>query len=75
MVVSGSGETIGRRVADALGVALYGREGRVAGADHHFPNALDFARDMFVAGHPVIGICASGILIRSVAPVLADKRS
>lgn len=75
MAVSASGEAVARRVADALKVDLWGREGRVHGADQHFPNALDFARDMFAAGHPIIGVCASGILVRAVAPVLGDKRS
>ena len=72
MAVSGSGAVVGRRVADALGVSFWGREGRVE-ADDHFANALDFARDMFAAGRPVIGVCASGILIRAVASLLADK--
>jgi cobalt-precorrin 5A hydrolase / precorrin-3B C17-methyltransferase len=31
-------------------------------------------RDLFAAGRPIIGICASGILIRALAPLLADKR-
>ncbi len=75
MAVSGSGAVVARRVADALGVAMFGRAGRVAGADAVFDNALDFARDMFAAGRPVIGVCASGILIRAVAPLLADKVS
>ncbi len=30
-------------------------------------------RDLFAAGVPVIGVCASGILIRAVAPLLTDK--
>jgi cobalt-precorrin 5A hydrolase/precorrin-3B C17-methyltransferase len=75
MAVSGSGAAVARRVADALGVAMFGRSGRVAGADAVFDNALDFARDMFAAGRPVIGVCAGGILIRAVAPLLADKVS
>jgi cobalt-precorrin 5A hydrolase/precorrin-3B C17-methyltransferase len=74
MAVSGSGADVGRRVADALGVPLWGRAGRVE-ADESFANALDFAREMFAAGRPVIGVCASGILIRAVAPLLSDKVS
>ncbi|MDF1855202.1 precorrin-3B C(17)-methyltransferase [Pseudooceanicola sp.] len=74
MAVSGSGEAVARRLADGLGVPLFGRVGRVPGADETFADALDFARAMFAAGRPVIGICASGILIRAVAPLLADKR-
>jgi len=44
-------------------------------ADAFFPNALDHARDLFAAGVPIVGVCASGILIRAVAPMLADKRA
>ena len=29
---------------------------------------------LFAAGTPIVGLCASGILIRAVAPLLADKR-
>ena len=75
MAVSGAGAGVARRVADALGVPMHGRAGRVAGADVEFANALDHAREMFAAGRPVIGVCASGILIRAVAPLLADKRA
>jgi len=75
MAVSGSGAGVARRVADALGVPLHGRAGRVAGADAEFADALVFAREAFAAGRPVVGICASGILIRAVAPMLADKRA
>ncbi len=30
---------------------------------------------LFAAGTPVVGVCAAGILIRAVAPLLADKRA
>lgn len=29
---------------------------------------------LFLEGRPIVGICASGILIRSIAPLLKDKR-
>jgi cobalt-precorrin 5A hydrolase/precorrin-3B C17-methyltransferase len=54
---------------------VHGREGRCDRADAYFPNALDHVRMLFQAGHPVIGVCAAGILVRAVAPVLADKRT
>jgi len=73
--LSRSGEPVAQRVADALNAPLHGREGRVDRADAFFPNALDHVRMLFQAGHPVIGICAAGILVRAVAPVLTDKHS
>lgn len=75
MALSRSGESVAHRVAAALGAQVHGRQGRVDKADAWFANALDHARDLFAAGIPVIGVCASGILIRAVAPLLADKRS
>lgn len=75
MALSRSGEAVAHKVAAALGLAVHGREGRVDQADAYFGNALDHARDLFAAGVPIIGVCASGILIRSVAPLLSDKLS
>lgn len=71
--LSKSGEPAAHKIAKALGCAVHGRTGRVASADAFFDNALDHARDLFAAGTPIIGVCASGILIRGVAPLLADK--
>ena len=73
LALSQSGAGVARRVADLIGADLHGRQGRVAEADAFFPNALDHVRDLFAAGVPVVGVCASGILIRAVAPLLADK--
>ena len=73
LALSRSGEATAHRVAAVLGAQVHGREGRVDQADAFFANALDHARDLFAAGIPVVGVCASGILIRAVAPLLADK--
>ncbi|WP_306153732.1 precorrin-3B C(17)-methyltransferase [Roseovarius sp. MMSF_3281] len=75
LALSRSGEDMAHRVAALLGAQVHGREGRVEKADAYFPNALDHARDLFAAGVPVVGVCASGILIRAVAPLLVDKTS
>ena len=75
LCLSRSGESTAHRVAKALGAAVHGREGRVEKADAFFGNALDHARDLFAAGVPVVGVCAAGILIRAVAPLLNDKRA
>ncbi|MFT6933361.1 MAG: cobalt-precorrin 5A hydrolase/precorrin-3B C17-methyltransferase [Paracoccaceae bacterium] len=68
-----AGEAIARQIADGIGAPIHGREGRVLNADAFFPNALDHVRTLFASGTPIIGVCASGILIRAVAPLLADK--
>lgn len=73
LALSKSGEPTARAIAKALDCAVHGRSGRVEQADAFFANALDHARDLFAAGTPIIGVCASGILIRGVAPLLADK--
>lgn len=72
LALNAAGEATARRVAQALDCPLHGRVGRTQ-ADITFPNALDHARDLFAAGHAIIGVCASGILIRAVAPLLSDK--
>lgn len=74
LALNASGEAVAHRLAEALGLPVHGRKGRVAKADAFFDNALDHARDLFAAGVPIIGVCASGILIRAVAPLLHDKR-
>lgn len=73
IALSRSGEETAHRLAGIVGAQVHGREGRVDVADAFFPNALDHVRDLFAAGVPIIGVCASGILIRAVAPLLADK--
>lgn len=73
VAISRAGEDTAHRIAAARGWAVHGRAGRVDRADAHFDNALTHVRDLFAAGVPVVGVCAAGILIRAVAPLLADK--
>ena len=75
VVLTASGEAVARRAAEALGAGLHGRDGRVGRCDVTFPDAVAHIRDLFAAGHPVVGVCAAGVLIRSVAPLLSDKRA
>ncbi len=71
--LSRSGAKTAAKIASAFGYAVHGRKNRVDQADAYFDNALDHVRDLFAAKVPVIGVCASGILIRAVAPLLNDK--
>lgn len=71
--LSMSSHTVCRRIADALQTSLHGLAGRVDGADTIFDDAPEHLRSLFGAGVPIIGVCAAGILIRSLAPMLSDK--
>jgi cobalt-precorrin 5A hydrolase / precorrin-3B C17-methyltransferase len=73
--LSRSGEATAWRVAEILGAAVHGRMERVDRAHAYFENALDHVRMLFASGTPVVGVCAAGILVRAVAPVLHDKRT
>lgn len=42
-------------------------------ADEVFTGTAEHLRELFSAGTPIVGICATGILIRALAPVLSDK--
>nr|WP_325252701.1 precorrin-3B C(17)-methyltransferase [Amylibacter sp.] len=73
--LSRSGEETAHRVAKILGAVVHGREGRVDRADAFFANALEHVRVLFASGTPVVGVCAAGILVRAVAPLVNDKKT
>ncbi|MEM9050034.1 MAG: cobalamin biosynthesis protein [Pseudomonadota bacterium] len=58
-------------LAERAAAAIGGRAD-IRGRD--FEAAADHIRALFAAGHPVIGFCAAGILIRALAPLIGDKR-
>ena len=65
---------LARRMMTALPEAtLYGLAHRTVDVDRHFTNFSDTVRTLFTSHTPVIGICAAGILIRVLAPLLTDK--
>ena len=47
----------------------------VAGGDVTFPKAAAHLAQLFNDGRSIIGLCASGILIRAIAPHLKDKNN
>ncbi|WP_251957654.1 precorrin-3B C(17)-methyltransferase [Nostoc commune] len=66
---------VARKITSVLpGATLYGLEGRTSGVDISFTNFGETVRDLFAQGTPLIGICAAGILIRTLVPLLSDKR-
>ncbi len=66
-----SGLDAARRIVDAVGGELFVRGGSEG---HAFEDTGETVRTLFLAGRPVVGICAAAILIRVLAPVLGDKR-
>jgi cobalt-precorrin 5A hydrolase/precorrin-3B C17-methyltransferase len=52
---------------------LYGLANRTTDVDVHFSNFGDTLRTLFSDHTPIISICAAGILIRVLAPLLTDK--
>jgi len=76
VALTGTGETLARRLCEALpGAEVHGLAHRTENPDRAFSDTLAHVRALFTEGRPIIGICAVGILVRAVAPLLADKRS
>ena len=70
-----AGAALGRRLQVALpGSRLHGPSGHPGGWDESYARASAHIAELFAVGRPILGLCASGILIRSVAPLLAAKR-
>ncbi len=69
VTLTASGAGVARRIADLLGADVQGR-GDVA---HPVEDVVGHLQGLFCAGVPVIGVCAAGILVRALGPVLGDK--
>ncbi|MBF2067639.1 MAG: precorrin-3B C(17)-methyltransferase [Calothrix sp. C42_A2020_038] len=75
IVLNQNSVSLGRRIASAYpGATVYGLFERTTGVDVGFNNFGDTLRELFGSGTTIIGICAAGILIRSLAPMISDKR-
>jgi len=57
------------------GSQIYGLIDRTNDTDINFSNFGETLRELFATETPIIGICAAGIIIRSLAPLLSDKRA
>ncbi len=70
------GLALARRLAAALpGAEVHGLAGRAEGADTSFEKTAPHLRELFQAGRPILGVCAAGVLVRALAPVIANKRA
>lgn len=76
VVLGRSAVPLARRLAAHLpGARIHAPRERGIAADTHFAEAVPHLAALFAAGTPIVGLCAAGILIRAVAPLLADKRA
>jgi cobalt-precorrin 5A hydrolase / precorrin-3B C17-methyltransferase len=75
LALNQEGITTARRLMAALPEAvLYGSACRTSGADVTFEHFKPQVQELFAAEIQIIGLCAAGILIRSIAPLLQDKQ-
>jgi cobalt-precorrin 5A hydrolase / precorrin-3B C17-methyltransferase len=65
-----------RQLMTALpGSQLYGLVDRTTGVDVSFANFGDTLRQLYREGVPIVGLCAAGILIRTLAPILSNTKT
>jgi cobalt-precorrin 5A hydrolase/precorrin-3B C17-methyltransferase len=65
-----------QRIKAALpGATIYGLQGRVSGADVAYENFGGTLRELYELDTPLIALCAAGIVIRALAPLLQNKRA
>jgi cobalt-precorrin 5A hydrolase/precorrin-3B C17-methyltransferase len=64
-----------RRIKAACsGARIHGLQARVDGeADCYYSQLSEHLRELYAQGTPIVALCAAGIVIRCIAPMLANK--
>ncbi len=74
VVLDAAALPLARRTVTALeGATLHGRLA-APDIDERFDDVGAHLRELFAAGIPIVALCATGIIVRALAPLLADKR-
>ncbi|MGQ7960229.1 precorrin-3B C(17)-methyltransferase [Pseudomonas sp. SP16.1] len=74
LILGASALATARRVQALYPQALiHGLRGRADGAERHYDDFGDHLRALYRAGQPLLVLCAAGIVIRSLATLLAEK--
>jgi cobalt-precorrin 5A hydrolase/precorrin-3B C17-methyltransferase len=74
VILSDAAKPMARRIAEALGGEVHGLARRVTeGVDVGFDDTGAHLSELFLQGRPVIGLMASGALIRLLAPHLRTR--
>ena len=77
IVILGGGSlyTARRIQANFPHAQIHGLIGRVAGVDVPYAEFGPHLRDLFQSNVPIVVMCATGIVVRTLAPLLSDKRA
>ena len=77
IVILGAGSlSVARKIAAALpGAQVHGLKSRVTDADIAFDEFGPALRELFLRDTPIVVLCATGIVVRALAPLLQDKRA
>jgi cobalt-precorrin 5A hydrolase/precorrin-3B C17-methyltransferase len=74
VALTATGAALATRLAARLpGAEVHGLRHR-ATAPVSFTDTIAHLRDLFASGRPIVGVCASGILIRALAPLITNKQ-
>lgn len=75
IVILGVGALDTARRVQALyhGAKVHGLQGRVSEADVAYAELGEHLRELYASGTPIVALCAAGIVIRCVAPLLSNK--
>lgn len=76
VVLGAGGLALARRlVAELPDATLHGYAPRIADAAVRFDDVASHLGGLFAEGQAIVALCAAGIVIRALAPLLRDKRS
>ena len=79
VILNAASQPLAETIAAAVpGAEVHGLKKRLpekANADLLFDDTVTHLQKLFAASRPIVSICASGILIRAVAPSIADKNN
>ncbi|MEP6514700.1 precorrin-3B C(17)-methyltransferase [Microcoleus vaginatus] len=76
VILGQNSQPIAKKIsAHFSGSQIYGLIDRTNDTDINFSNFGETLRELFATETPIIAICAAGIIIRTLAPLLSDKRA
>lgn len=74
VVLNRAGEEVARHLQSELGGEIFAREDRAVG-DVIFRDTIAQLQNLFEQDRAIIALCASGIVVRALGSLLADKRN